>query len=115
MSRASELALRRQNLLLRSAALRGELIEHTDELEHAFARIERGIGLVRNLSGRPMLLAGGAALLLTLGPRKAFRWLSRGLLVTSVVRRAFGLFQIARPYLRRGRDDPHQEHEQLFV
>lgn len=109
MSRVAELEARRKGLLLRSAALRAELVQHTAELDHAFHRIDRGIGLVRNFAARPMLLAGGAALLLTLGPRKAFRWISRGLLLTSVARRAYGLLGLMRSARR---EDPH---EQLFV
>ncbi len=109
MSRVAELEARRNGLLLRSAALREELVHHTVELDHAFHRVDRGIGLVRKLSSRPMILAGGAALLFALGPRRAFSWISRGLLVTSVARRAYALYSATRAARR---EDPH---EQLFV
>lgn len=108
MSRVAELAARRDNLLLRSAALRRDLEHHTAELDRSFGSVDRGIGIVRNLTSRPLLMAGGAALLMTLGPRNALKWVSRGLLVTSVVRRAYGLYAAT----RRPRDDPH---DQLFV
>lgn len=108
MSRVAELAARRDGLLLRSAALRREFTHHTAELDHCLRRVDRGIGMVRNLTSRPLLLAGGAALLLALGPAKAFRWVSRGLLVTSFVRRAYGFYASRR--VRR--DDPD---DQLFV
>jgi hypothetical protein len=109
MSRVAELAARRDGLLLRSAALRQQLQVQTEELAQACSRIDRGIGVARRLSSRPMMLAAGAALLYTLGPAKAFRWISRGLLVTSVVRRGLALYSALRP-ARTAYDDHH-----LFV
>lgn len=110
MSRVAELEARRRGLLLRSAALREELVHHTVEMDHAFHRIDRGIRMARRLSARPMLLAGGAALLFALGPRKMLSWVSRGLLFTSFARRAYALYSATRPAPRR--EDPH---DQLFV
>ena len=56
-----------------------------------------------------MLVAAGAALLFTLGPAKALRWVSRGMLVTSAVRRGWALYSALRP-ARSTYDDHH-----LFV
>ena len=109
MSRVAELAARRDGLLLRSAALRLQLQQQTEDLSYACTRIDRGIGIARRLSSRPMLLAAGAALLVTLGPRKALRWVTRGLLMTSVVRRGWALFAALRP------PRPAYDDHQLFV
>lgn len=109
MSRVAELAARRDGLLLRSAALRQQLQVHTDELGVACGRIDRGIGIARRLSSRPMVLAAGGALLLALGPFRAFRWISRGLLVTSAVRRGWAMYSALRS-ARSAYDDQH-----LFV
>jgi hypothetical protein len=113
MSRVAELAARRDGLLLRSAALRVQLQQQTDDIDYSLRRIDRGIGLVRRaFSSRPLLLAAGAGLLVTLGPRKAFRWVSRGLLMTSVARRAYGLYTAMRA--PSGRAIAHDD-DQLFV
>jgi hypothetical protein len=42
------------------------------------------------VAANPLLIAGGAALLFTLRPRRIFKWISRGLLVASVGRRVLG-------------------------
>ena len=91
MSRVAELEARRDALLLRSAALRSQLVTHGDELEQALVRVDRGLSVVRAVSARPLLLTAGAGLLLTIGPLRAFKWISRGLFVASMAKRAYGL------------------------
>jgi hypothetical protein len=96
VSRVAELRARRDLLLLRSDSLRRQLVRHGEELEGAFSSVDRGINLVRAVSGRPLVLAAGAGVLFALGPRKALHWVSRGLFFTSMARRAFGLLAARR-------------------
>jgi hypothetical protein len=92
MNRVAELAARRESLLERSANLRAQLADHGEDLEHSLHKVDRGIHLARSVTAQPLLLAAGAGLLFTLGPVRAFQWVSRGLFVTSLARRAFGMF-----------------------
>ena len=96
MSRVAELAARREALLLQSAELRMRLAAHGDELEHSLGRVERGVSLMRSVTSKPLLLSLGAGLLFSIGPLRAFKWVSRGLFVTSLARRAYGLFAARR-------------------
>lgn len=105
MNRVAELAARRESLLLRSASLRAQLADHGDELEQSLHKVDRGIHVVRSITARPLLLTVGAGLLMTLGPVRAFQWVSRGLFVTSLARRAFGLLAAHRQRSRLGYDD----------
>jgi hypothetical protein len=99
MSRVAELRARREALLLRSATLRMQLVMHGDELEHAAVRVDRGISFARMLTAKPVVLLAGAGLLLSIGPGRVFRWISRGLFLTSVARRAYGILALTH---RRG-------------
>jgi hypothetical protein len=113
VNRVAELRARRDALLERSATLRQQLVADGNELEGALSQVDRGISLVRNLHLRPIALAAGAGLLFALGPGRVLRWVTRGLMFTSVARRAFGLLAEAR---RARRASPELSHDtDLFV
>jgi hypothetical protein len=89
--REEELETRRQRLLLQSAALRGDLAEQGRGLRDSLGFIDRGIVAARALTSRPTLATGALALLLILRPRRALRWITRGAIASSLLRRALDL------------------------
>lgn len=86
-SRAVELALKKQRLQLRSAALRGELAMAATGLAPLFATADRiGEGL-RWLREHHQLVVAGLVALLVARPRAALRWGRRGWFVWQALRR----------------------------
>lgn len=77
-SAAIDLALRRQRLLLRSAALRDSLAEQSAVLETPLAAADRAHAGARWLYRQRGWLAGGVVVVLVLRPRRAWRLLSAG-------------------------------------
>lgn len=74
MSRRKELAKERQRLQHRSAVLRERLAHHAQALEPGLSLVDRAREGVRWLRAHPTLVAGAAAALLVLRPRRALRW-----------------------------------------
>ena len=71
-------AQRREQLLMRSSALRLQFALEARALEAPLAladRVRDGLGWLR---GHPELLAGAVLLLALLRPRQAWRWATRG-------------------------------------
>ena len=85
--RQSHLAERRDRLLARSAQLREQVSAQGADLRGSVEGIDKGIGLVRALTARPLVLTAAAAALFILKPARAFKWIARGALVTSLLRR----------------------------
>lgn len=69
---------RREQLLLRSAALRQRFAHEARALEPPLARADRVLGGLRWLRGHPGLVAGGVVVVIVLRPRQAWRWALRG-------------------------------------
>jgi hypothetical protein len=88
----AELAARREALLVRSGVLRERLVECGQQLDESLTRVERGVGMLRSMASKPLLLAAGAGLLFAARRGGILKWVSRGLLVTSIARRVSGLF-----------------------
>jgi hypothetical protein len=78
---------RREQLQLRAAAQRAELIQIGDDLQRRLYHTDRAIETARRLTSTPLLLAAGLGLLAILGPTGMVRWSSRALLLLSGVRR----------------------------
>lgn len=91
ISRAEELALRRQRLQQRSAELRVSLGVHGEGLAplvRTAERVQAGIHWVRT---HPEWVAGAAVALAVARPRRALRWARRGFLLWQTWRRVQGM------------------------
>lgn len=93
MSRAQELRMRREALLERSHHLRAGLVDESRALAAQLHGVERGIGLVRTATQRPVLMAAAVAALLVFKPARALAWITRGALAVSLAKRALGLLE----------------------
>jgi hypothetical protein len=114
MSRVAALAARREALLARSGALRERLNACGRDLDESVAGIERGVRFARSVMSRPVLLVAGAALLVALRPKSLFGWVSRGLFVGSLVKKADTLIS-ARRAPPRHEWDPSIDYDQLGI
>ena len=85
--RQSQLAERRAELIARSAQLRDRVSAQGANLRGSVAGVDRGIGLLRAATARPLVLTAAVAVLVILKPSRAFKWIARGALVTSLLRR----------------------------
>jgi hypothetical protein len=88
-----ELALKKQRLLIRSAALREQWIVHARGLQPAFSTADQVRDAGRWLAAHPQWLVGGAVALLVARPGAVFRWIRRSIVALGVWRRLrrFGL------------------------
>jgi hypothetical protein len=89
--RLSELAQRRAQLTQKAAAQRAQLGQHLHAIESRFGVVDQGILKVRGLLQQPVLLAGGTALAMFLGPARALRLVAKSALMISAARRLFRL------------------------
>lgn len=89
-SRRLVLQRRRELLQERSALLRHDLVAQSRALHHRFAGVEQALGVARAATRKPVLLAAAAAALLVLKPARAFRYLTRGAMAVSLLRRVLG-------------------------
>jgi hypothetical protein len=90
----SELEERRALLLQKSAAQRQQLGMAVEEIDSRVRRVEGALGSARKFVQRPAILAGGAALGLLVGPRKALRLAGQAALMIAAVKR---LLRFVRP------------------
>lgn len=92
--RVGELQERRALLAQKSALQRQQLGSAVDEIDSRIRRVEGGVGTARRFLKRPAVLAGGAALGLLFGPRRALRLAGQAALVIAAARR---LLRYVRP------------------
>lgn len=90
LSRRVALQQRRELLLERSRLLRADLAGQAQALHERFAGVEHALGLARAATRKPVLLAAAAAALLVLKPARAFRYITRGAMAVSLLRRVLG-------------------------
>lgn len=88
--RRTSLQQRRELLLERSRLLRAELAGQSTALRERLAGTEHALGLARAATRKPVLLAAAAAALLVLKPARALRYLTRGAMAVSLLRRVLG-------------------------
>lgn len=88
MSPEVELALKKQRLQIRSAALRAELAGHGAALTPWFAAGDKVCEGARWLKRHPGIAVAGTVALLVARPRFAFRWARRGVVAWQAWRRA---------------------------
>ena len=81
-----ELAGRRTSLVAMAATQRLELSQAVAPWHEALAVVDRGLVTVHRIRSYAPLLAGVAAFMAPVGPRRVRKWLRRGLLVWSMAR-----------------------------
>jgi len=87
IDRERQLAARRAELLARSEALRADIGARGQELVKGWHGAERLVASAREIANRPVLIAGAAALVLLVGPRRALRLAGRAVVVLGLVKR----------------------------
>jgi hypothetical protein len=92
--RLSRLQERRALLQQKAALQRQQLGSAVEEIDSRIRRVEAGLGSARKFLQRPAVLAGGAALGLLVGPRRALRLAGQAALVVAAARR---LLRFVRP------------------
>jgi YqjK-like protein len=81
-----ELGEHRATLVARAATERAELSQAVAPWREALAVVDRGLVTVHRIRSYAPLLAGVAAFMAPVGPRRVRKWLRRGLLVWSMAR-----------------------------
>ena len=84
---ASAVSERRQELQLKCAAQRAELMDIGDDLQRRLHHTDKVIEIAKRVTSAPLLIAAGLALLAILGPTGLVRCSSRAVLLISGVRR----------------------------
>lgn len=74
----------------RSQLLRAALVDEAGALRERFSGVDRAVGMARAVTRQPVLMAAAAAALMVLKPARALRYLARGAVVVSMVRRVLG-------------------------
>jgi hypothetical protein len=86
-----QLAARRRLLQSRCAVQRGEIAETQAEIDAGAARADRVIAVARRLT--PLLLVGGALILVAIGPGRALGLVRQGLVAATIASRAVRLLR----------------------
>ena len=89
--RRQRLAQRRAALLAHCAVQRGDLSQKAAQIETRLASVDRTINIVRRYAAQPLLLAGGVALLVMIGPRRLLSWAGRSAVLLTAGRRMMRL------------------------
>jgi len=91
--RSAFLAVRREALRAHCAVQRIQLADQARQLETRLANVDRAISIVRRIARRPVLIAGGIALLALVGPRRIVRLASRGAVLLTTGSRVLRLMR----------------------
>ena len=83
--RLLELIARRERLIARAEAQRGNLARQIEPWKVPATAIDRGRAGIRFLKSHPLLMAGIAAFLVAARPRAALKWAKRGWLLWQVI------------------------------
>lgn len=97
MTREDPIAVRRRELLQRSASLRAQIGEDAATVVSSAPWLERGVRIARTASSNKAVLAALTLVTLLAGPTRAARVASRGWLALSVLRRVAGWFSASKP------------------
>ena len=97
MTGEDPIAIRRRQLLERSAMLRGQISEDAAMVVRSAPWLERGVRAARTASSNKAVLAALALITLMAGPTRAARVASRGWLALSVLRRVVSWFSASKP------------------
>lgn len=93
--RQVELALKKQRLQIRSAALREDFSSYATGLKPVFALADWGLSALRWLRRHPVLPVTVLVALLVARPSAALRWAQRGFLAWQALRKLRGALQLA--------------------
>lgn len=93
--RQVELALKKQRLQIRSAALRDEFSAYAAGWAPVFALADRGRSALRWLRRHPVLPAALLAAFLAARPRTVLRWAERGFVAWQALRKLRSILQLA--------------------
>jgi len=93
--RQVELALKKQRLQMRSAALREDFSVYASGWKPAFALADRGRAALRWLRRHPLVPVAVMAALLAARPRAVLRWARRGFVAWQTLRRLRSVLQLA--------------------
>jgi hypothetical protein len=85
--RQRELAARREALLAQAAIQREAIGHSVQDIETRLAGIDRGIEIARRIVKKPIVLAGGIALVTLVGPRRLLRIAGRSAVLFASGRR----------------------------
>jgi len=85
--RQQELASRRKALRAQSAIQREHLGRTIEDIETRLEGIDRGIAIARSVVRKPIVLAGGIALIALIGPRRLLRIAGRSAVLFATGRR----------------------------
>ena len=85
--RRQQLADRRATLLARSGRLRAKLAQHGLRIGDRLSLVDRGLQFAKAATERPLLMSAAGVLLMLFKPTRALKWMARGALVTSLLRR----------------------------
>jgi len=92
-SRALQIALRRERLILRSERLRSELRGQSSAIAQRLSKLDHLASVARRVTSRSGIIAL-ASTLMYFGRRKgSVRFLGRGLMWLGMARRAFSLYR----------------------
>jgi hypothetical protein len=94
MSRRQQLALRHAVLLARSAALRTELAQYGAQIGAHLSLVDRGLKFAKAATERPILMTAAGLLLMLFKPTRALKWVARGALATSLLRRLLDFMEV---------------------
>ncbi len=89
--RLRELELRQRQLVLRSSLLRAEIGGEGRRIQASLGQVDRGVTAVRTLVSSPVVLAVTGVAVVLAGPLRALRWVGRGLVALTLVRRVVKL------------------------
>lgn len=92
--RQVELALKKQRLRLRSAALREDFAAYAAGWTPAFALADRGRAVLRWLRQHPVVPVAIVAALLAARPRAVLRWAQRGFFAWQTLRKVHDIIQV---------------------
>ncbi len=80
-----QLRARREELVARAAAQRGDFRENLEPLRQPLARVDQALEVIGYVRRHPSLLAGAAVVAVILGRGPAGKWLGRGWLAWKTV------------------------------
>ena len=90
-TRLEQLAARRRLLQLQCAVQRGELAGIEANLDAGAARVDRVVAMARRFT--PLLLVGGVAIVIAIGPGRALGFVRQGLAAATIANRAARLLR----------------------
>ena len=96
-ARQRELAARREALRAEATLQREFLSSAAVDLQTRLVSLDRGIAIARQVVSKPLVVAGGVALIALIGPRRLLSFASRSAFVVSAGRKVMGMLGRSAP------------------